>query len=373
VACGSGNAGGLRPVLRRDPSRLSRGCSAARTSNGQNPHASVPARAVDRLQLPQKQQQRPATSCDMDSTKAHANIKKRSMSYRELNYRHLYYFWMVAREGHLTRASKLLHVSQSAISSQIHQLEEQVGNALFLREGRTLRLSEAGHLVFAYADGIFSLGRELLETLAAGGEHKRQRLRIGSVSNLSRNFQENFLRPTLAMDSIQLALESGSLEDLLARLAAYKLDLVLANRPARSDADNAWHCRRIARQPVCLVGPPRSGAAPYRFPEDLQGARLILPGRSSDIRMEFDMLCSSLGLHIDIFAEVDDMAMLRLLARDSGHAALTPAVVVQDELRNGVLEQYCVVPDVHESFYAITVERQFQPEVVAILLGAQGA
>lgn len=285
-----------------------------------------------------------------------------------LNYRHLYYFWTVAKEGHLTRAADQIHLSQSALSAQIRQLEDQLGQALFTREGRALHLTELGRVVLAYADAIFALGSELVATVSAGAGQKIQRLRVGAVATLSRNFQENFLRPVMDRDDLQLAIESSSLDDLLERLSVHKLDLVLSNRPVSGDADNPWRCRRIARQPVCLVGPPRPARKPFRFPDDLSGARLLVPGHTSDIRTQFDLLCEDRQIAATIFAEVDDMAMLRLLARDSGGVALVPEVVVQDELRNGLLQKYCVVPDVFENFYAITAERHRQPPVLRALL-----
>ncbi len=287
-----------------------------------------------------------------------------------LNYRHLYYFWTVAREGHLTRVAAQLHVSPSALSAQIRQLEDQLGHPLFVRERRALRLTEVGNLVLGYAESIFTLGSELLAALHAGGGQHVQRLRLGSVATLSRNFQENFLKPVIALRDVQLVLESGGLDELLARLGVHKLDLVLSNRPVSADAEQPWRCRRIARQTVCLVGPPRPSRRAFRFPEDLDGLKLVLPGNNSDIRTQFDLLCEDLSIDVDVFAEVDDMAMLRLIARDSDAVALVPAVVVQDELRNGALEQYCVVPKVYENFYAITTQRQFQPALVKRLLKA---
>lgn len=287
-----------------------------------------------------------------------------------LNYRHLYYFWAVAREGHLTRVAAQLHVSASALSAQIRQLEDQLGHPLFVREGRALRLTEVGNLVLGYAESIFALGSELLAALHAGGGQQIQRLRVGSVATLSRNFQENFLKPVLALRDVQLVLESGGLDELLARLGVHKLDLVLSNRPVSADAEQPWRCRRIARQAVCLVGPPRPAGRAFGFPDDLAGLKLVLPGHTSDIRTQFDLLCEDLRIDAQVYAEVDDMALLRLIARDSGAVALVPAVVVQDELRNGVLQQYCVVPKVYENFYAITTQRRFQPALVKRLLKA---
>lgn len=287
---------------------------------------------------------------------------------QRLNFRHLQYFWAVASEGHLTRAARQLHVSQSALSAQIRMLESQLGHDLFHREGRSLRLTEVGRMVLGYAERIFALGSELGAAVRGGAGQKVQRLRVGGVATVSRNFQENFLRPVVGLDDVHLVYESGGLDELLERLAAHRLDLVLSNRAVAADAGRPWRCRRIARQPVCLVGPPRKGRRAFRFPQDLAGARLALPGRTSDIRTQFDLLCEDLGIEPRVFAEVDDMAMLRLVARDSGAVALLPAVVVQDELRAGTLAEYCTVPRVHEAFYAITTPRQFQPALLQRLL-----
>jgi len=287
---------------------------------------------------------------------------------QRLNFRHLQYFWAVAIEGHLTRAARQLHVSQSALSAQIRQLEAQLGHDLFHREGRALRLTEVGRFVLGYAERIFALGSELTASVRGGAGQKVQRLRVGGVATVSRNFQENFLRPVMGLDDVHLVYESGGLDDLLERLAAHRLDLVLSNRAVAADAGRPWRCRRIARQPVCLVGPPRKGRRGFRFPDDLEGLRLVLPGRTSDVRTQFDLLCEDLGVEPRVFAEVDDMAMLRLVARDSGAVALLPAVVVQDELRARTLAEYCTVPRVHEDFYAITTPRQFQPPLLQRLL-----
>ncbi|MBX9296090.1 LysR family transcriptional regulator [Chromobacterium vaccinii] len=283
-----------------------------------------------------------------------------------LNYHHLHYFWAVASEGHLTRAAERLHVSQSALSAQIRQLEEQLGQPLFLREGRKLQLTELGAVVMRYAEEIFALGNELLATAASGQGHGT--LRIGSVATLSRNFQEWFLQPVLKEADVRLVLESGSLEELLQRLQAHELDVVLSNRPALGDDKQSWRCRTLARQPVVLVGPPLPEGQTFQFERDLPALPLLVPSRKSEIRLRFDLLCEELALQPAIRAEVDDMAMLRLLARDAGCVALLPAIVVRDELGKGLLQQYCVVPRVEETFYAITVQRQYLPPLLQDLL-----
>jgi LysR family transcriptional activator of nhaA len=287
---------------------------------------------------------------------------------QRLNYHHLHYFWAVAKEGNLTRAAALLHVSQSALSTQIKQLEEQLGQALFERQGRSLVLTEAGQLALSYAESIFTSGAELMALLRDGRRREREVMRIGAVATLSRNFQENFLAPLLARADVALVLQSGSLTELLGRLRVHTVDIVLSNQLVHSSADDPWRCRRIARQPISLVGPKRQGRRAFRFPEDLASVPLLLPGQGSDIRAGFDLLCDQLGIRYTLRAEVDDMALLRLLARDSGGVALLPTVVVQDELKSGELVEYAVVPDLQESFYAITVQRHFEPPWLKALL-----
>ena len=168
---------------------------------------------------------------------------------RRLNFHHLHYFWAVAKEGNLTRAAEALHVSQSALSTQIRVLEEQLGHPLFIRAGRSLQLTEAGRLVLDYAETIFALGSELQTTLQSARQAS-QTLRIGAVATLSRNFQENLLRPFLGRDDLRITLESGSLDELLERLALHKLDVVLTNRAVSADSQHPWQCRLLDRQAV---------------------------------------------------------------------------------------------------------------------------
>ena len=174
------------------------------------------------------------------------------------------------------------------------------------------------------------------------------------------------------MSGVRLTHESASLEELLERLRAHRLDLILFNRPVTTDAQQRWRCRRVSRQSVCLVGSPRRGRKAFRFPENLNDALLLLRGRSSDIRVQFDWRCEELGISVRPYAEVDDMAMLRWMARDSGGVTLVPEVLVpemlvQDELKTRLRQQYCAVPRVFENFYAITMRRHSQSAVMQVL------
>jgi LysR family transcriptional activator of nhaA len=285
-----------------------------------------------------------------------------------LNFHHLRYFWLVARSGNLTQVANEQHVSQSSISAQIRQLEDTLGQRLFERQHRRLVLTAFGALVLHYAREIFELGDELLNAVEGEGEGRVRRLRIGSVSTLSRNFQETLLRPLIGRPAVQLVLQSGSLEDLLERMRGYELDVVLSSRAVPSKRGLDWRCLRIARQPISLVGPPRKQRQPFRFPDDARELPLLLPGPSSEIRMQVDALWDSLGMVPHVSAEVDDMAMLRLLARDGAGVAAVPPVVVKDELSEKKLAVYCHLPDIYETFYAITIRRRRRDPWIGELL-----
>ncbi|HEX7647366.1 MAG TPA: LysR family transcriptional regulator, partial [Noviherbaspirillum sp.] len=233
----------------------------------------------------------------------------------QLNFHHLFYFWRVAKTGHLTRAAQDLHISQSALSAQIRQLEDRLGEVLFEREGRRLVLTDTGQLVLSYAENIFGLGQEMLGRLQ-GSTEGMIRLRVGSVATMSRNYQENWIKPLLADPSVVLTLESGLLEGLLERLVQHQLDVVLANEAVAAGMDRPLHCRFLGSQAISLVGPASAWKGQtLRIPEDLDGVDIALPGPRHALRAQFDALCLSAEVKPRLRVEVDDMAMLRLIAR----------------------------------------------------------
>lgn len=292
---------------------------------------------------------------------------------RELNFNHLRYFWAVAHEGGLTRAAERLHLSQSALSIQIQKLEHQIGHQLFERVGRRLVLTEAGRIALDYADTVFAAGDELMSTLRDRPTQSRQTLRVGALTTLSRNFQLEFLRPLVGRTEVELIVRSGVLRDLLGQLEAHALDVVLANSAAPRDSRSSLRNHLLNEQPVSLVGRPRSDGAPrFRFPDDLQGMPILLPGPDSDVRVAFDRQLELAGVTPVILAEVDDMAMLRLLARELDGATLVPPIVVRDELRSGVLVELCRIPEVTERFYAIVRQRRFPNRLLTALLAPKG-
>ncbi len=291
---------------------------------------------------------------------------------RNLNFNHLRYFWAVAHEGSLTRTAMRLNLSQSALSVQIKKLEHQMGHPLFERVGKRLVLTEAGQIALDYADTVFKAGDELMSTLDGRPLASGQVLRVGALTTLSRNFQLEFLNPLVGRADVELIVRSGTIRDLLAQLEAHAIDVVLSNSAAPRDARAPFRNHLLNEQPVSLVGRPRPGNTPFRFPEDLRREPVLLPSLDSDIRLGFDRLLDLAGIRPIILAEVDDMAMLRLLARERDGVTLVPPIVVRDELETGVLVEHCRIPQLTESFYAIILNRRFPNQLLRELLPTAG-
>ncbi|NBC88569.1 MAG: LysR family transcriptional regulator [Alphaproteobacteria bacterium] len=286
-----------------------------------------------------------------------------------LNYNHLRYFWAVAHEGNLTRTAERLNVSQSALSTQIHKLEHQLGHKLFERRGKQLVLTEAGRIALDHADSIFATGEELLDTLQASGG-ARQVLRIGALSTLSRNFQISFLRPILGRADVEVVLRSGGLADLFQALEALRLDMVLVNQAPARDSVTPWISHAIAEQRVSLVGTPERVGNGGDLRDLLEQQPIILPSLDTGVRTGFDALADRLEVRPQIAAEVDDMAMMRLMAREGIGLAVVPPIVVKDELANKRLLEAAELPGISETFYAVTLARRFPNPLVRELLRA---
>ncbi len=286
-----------------------------------------------------------------------------------LNYHHLRYFRVIARELSITRAAERLNLSPPALSIQLKQLEESLGQVLFERGRGGLQLTEAGRIAFDYAESIGRTGEELMDVMrnrAPGAA--RQVLRVGAVATLSRNFQLEFLKPALHRPGVEVVIRSGAQRELLMALHAHEVDLVLSNSPARRDAEKPWHSHLLAEQEVGLVGVPAWKRKNLRFPDDFHDVPVILPSLESNSRAAFDRLTTAAGIRPRIMAEVDDMAMLRLLAREGEGLALVPPVVVRDEIEDGVLIQTHRLKEIRESFYAITPSRRFPNALVGELV-----
>ena len=284
-----------------------------------------------------------------------------------MNYNHLRYFWAVAHDGNLTRTAERLNLSQSALSTQIKTLEERLGHALFERRGRALHLTEAGRIALDHADTIFATGAELLGTLNQTGA-ARKALRVGALATLSRNFQIGFLRPLLGREDVDVILRSGTASALMRGLESLNLDIILLNQAPPADALTKFVVNRLDEQPVSLVGAPERLENARDLRDLLSRQPVLLPNRESSIRTGFDALTDRLGLQPQIAAEVDDMAMLRLLARENVGLALVPPIVVRDELASVVLSESPFDLGIAEAFFAVRLERRFPNPLLKDLL-----
>lgn len=287
----------------------------------------------------------------------------------ELNYHHLRYFRAVAHDGNLTRAAERLNLSQSALSIQIKQLEERLGHQLFERRGRQLYLTEAGRIALDHADTIFSTGEELLETLRQTGSARRA-IRIGALATLSRNFQMEFVRPLIGRPDVELILRSGSTAELLGALETLNLDIVLLTQPPAVDAVTPFVSDHLSQQRVSLIGTPELAVEKQDLATMLATHPMILPTMESGVRLQFEALAARLGVTPQVAAEVEDMAMMRLLARSGLGLAVMPPIVVQQELQNGMLAELDTLPGMVENFYAVQVKRRFPNPLIRTLLDA---
>lgn len=284
-----------------------------------------------------------------------------------LNYHHLRYFREVANDGNLTRTAARLNLSQSALSSQIRELEARLGHKLFERTGRRLILTEVGRIALDHADRIFNTGHELLATLQRTGG-KTPPLRIGALSTLSRNFQIRFLQPVLSRADTSLQLLSGDASMLYRALAELSLDVLLTTEPPHQSTDQGFVTHRLADQPYGLHGQP--ALLHYETLRSLLSeAPLIVPTGQS-VRAGFDSLVARLDLEPQIVADVDDMAMVRLLARAGAGIAVAPAVVLADEIAAGTLATAPFELGISEVFYAVTAKRNFPHPAVQSLIQA---
>lgn len=286
-----------------------------------------------------------------------------------LNLHHLRLFRAVALDGTLTGAARQLRLSQSALSSQLRTLESSLGHALFERRGRGLVLSEAGRIALDHAESIFRTAADLTATLSESGRTRRA-LRVGALATLSRNFQMQFLRPLIGREDVEVVLRSGSQAELLRGLEGLALDVVLTNLAPARDAVSPWLIHRLDEQPVSLIGSPaRVGDPPRALTDLLATEPLIVPTADTAIRAAFDALTARLGISPCIAAEADDMAMLRLLAREDAGLAVLPPIVVRDELAAGRLVEAASLEGISELFLAVTLARRFPNPLLSHVLG----
>jgi len=277
-----------------------------------------------------------------------------------LNYHHLRHFWMIARHQSMSRAAEVLNISPSTLSQQLRELEDWLGQPLFERRGRQLHLTDAGRVALQHAETIFDTGRELLTRFRQSGRTHQRILRLGAVGPLSKNLQFDFIQPLLADARTKVVVVAGALDELVRQLQEHRLDLVLSSTPLRPDQQRDVFNHLLGEVPVFLVGRPRVRSTLRRFPHSLRDQPLFLPSHQSQVRMDFDLLLANAGIEPDIHAEVDDMALLRLLAISGEGLALVSKIVVERDLGSRQLRQVQRVPGLVERYFALTVRKRFE-------------
>ena len=288
---------------------------------------------------------------------------------RHLNYSHLHYFWVVAREGSITRAAETLHLTPQTISGQLKLLDEAVGQPLFNRVGRSLVLSDTGRFVFQYADEIFSIGAELASVLRGNQMNGPTTLAVGIVSSMPKLIAERIIAPALmAEQPIRVRCQEASLEQLLSELAVHKLDLVLSDQPVPDGLSLKAYDHRLGESGMSFFA-PRSQSRRYRakFPDSLQDAPMLLPSPNSALRRRLDDWFEALQLSPRIVGEFDDSALLKAFG-EAGAGVFAGPTVIENEIsrmyRSTVIGR---TDNISERFYAISPERRLKhPSVVLI-------
>lgn len=291
-----------------------------------------------------------------------------------LNYHHLLYFWTVAREGGLAPAGKVLHLSQSALSGQIHRLEENLGHALFERRGRKLEMTETGRVVYRYAEQIFGLGREMLDVVRERPVNRPLRLVVGIADVVPKLLVRQLLAPAFQQEQrLALVCHEDHFDRLLSSLAAHILDVVIADGPVPPDSELRLFNHVLGESRVTLVAPASQASALRKnFPASLDGAALMLPLVGSTLRRNLDLWFEQNNVEPQIVAEAEDSALLKAFAAAGMGAMFVPTVIAKSVTRRYDVVEVAEVTGIVEHFYAITAERRLvHPAVIAMRSAAR--
>jgi len=286
-----------------------------------------------------------------------------------LNYHHLLYFWMVAKRGTIARAGEELRLAQPTISGQLRSLEESLGEKLFIRQGRHLALTEAGRVVYRYADEIFALGSELTDVLKGRPRNRPLRLVVGVSDLIPKLIAYRILEPALALKGgVQIECYEDTPEKLLLSLSAHELDLVLTDAPAHSAARVRVFNHLLGRSGVGLfASPPLANFYRKRFPESLTGAPFLLPMRNSPLRHLLDQWFEAHSIRPRILGEFQDMALLTAFGQ-AGNGIFGAPVAIEREVRSryGVAKLGELNAKVTE-YYAISAERKIKHPAATVI------
>ena len=286
-----------------------------------------------------------------------------------LNYHHLLYFWTVAKTGTVTAASKELGLTPPTVSAQVHQLEEALGEQLFTKRGRHLVLTDMGKVVYGYADEIFGLGRELMDTLRGRPTGRPARLKVGISDVVPKLITHRILEPVLDLDpDVRLVCREGKTQHLLAELATHDLDVVLADEPIPSSVSVKAYNHLLGSSGVTFFATPERARKVKRdFPKSLDGVPVLLPTENTPMRRGLEAWLDQQGIRPQVVAEFEDSALLKTFGEHGAGVFISPTAIA-----DAVCERYAVkivgqTDEVRESFYLITVHRRLKhPAVVAI-------
>lgn len=289
-----------------------------------------------------------------------------------LNYHHLRYFWMVAREGGLRPAAEKLHVSAPSISAQIRELEADLGERLFRRSGRANVLTDAGQVVLRYADEIFSLGRELANAVKQRPTAKALRLHVGVADSFPKLVTQQILEPVFALPQVvHVICREGKVEDLLAQLVAHRLDVVLADEPAPGSLKVRVFNHPMGECGVTFCAAPRLASSLKKgFPRSLHQAPALLPAETTGLRRSLDRWFQSLGIAPRIVAEFEDAALMKVMASDGRGFIPVPSVVAQEAVDRFSLRTIGATEKCRDQFFAITADRRIHHPAVVVLTQA---
>ena len=293
-----------------------------------------------------------------------------------LNYHHLRYFWVVAKEGGLRKAAEKLHVSQPTISAQIAALEGVLKEKLFRRGGRSLTLTEAGHRVLSYAEEIFSLGQELLDSARQQPTARPMRVDIGITDSLPKLVSYEIIKPIFNLEQpVQAVCREGKAADLLAQLAAYRLDIVLADEPAPSSLPIKVFNHLLGECGVTFCAERKLAAAlKRRFPQSLTDAPVLLPASNAALRRSLEKWFQTQQIRPRLVAEFDDAALMTVAAVDGLGFFALPTLVFKEAVARYGFQSIGRIKGCRQQFYAISAERKLtHPAVLAITSQARAA
>lgn len=291
-----------------------------------------------------------------------------------LNYHHLLYFWTVVREGGISKAAAKLRLAQPTISAQVRRLEESLGERLFQRQGRTLVLTDVGRLVFRYADELFGIGRELMETLRGRPAGRPQPLTVGVANAVPKLVVYRLLRPVMQdHDTVHLVCREDNAEQLVAQLATYALDVVIADAPAPPHVRVKVFNHLLGESDTAFFAPASLAARlRRRFPASLRQAPMLLPTVNTALRRDLDAWFEKEKLHPQIVAEFEDSALMKVFGHGAGVVFPAPAAIAHDVCRFYGVRVVGQTHAVRERYYAISAERRLRhPGVLAITSAAR--